>query len=456
MRFDRLDKTVFAVVAILLAAIAIVALRGDRVGATVTGGTPADGAQRVSVRAPVTFVFSEPMDITTLQSRVDIRPPLSGTLRGAGAVAIFVPAQPLQPDTEYTLVLRAGGKSLRGRLMQKDHSLRFQTRRARIAYLTPSEENSNLVVHDPQTGAMQRITSEPLGVYDYAISPDGARAVVSINRDASGSRDLWLIALDGSSRERLLACDEQVCQTASWSADGTRIAFERRALIQRTIGKLPGPARIWLLDVASKETVPLFADTQRIASLPLWSPVDDRLVFVDSTDSSLSVIDTNTLQPTQLPSNLGDPGAWSPDGSQLIYPDIAPFDDRGFNQLLRVDFARNVITTVFPITTNNDASIAWSPASSEIAFSRQEAGTRGAIGAQIWLANADGTQARKLTQDLSFSNFRLSYSPDGRVLMAQRFELGKPYAKPQVVLVETVTGNERVLAEDASQPSWVP
>jgi len=320
-----------------------------------------EGAQATSVRSAVRLVFAEPMDVTSLDGRLEVHPAISGTLRASGATIIWTPAQALAPDTSYTVTVRAGGKSVRGRDMLREHSLHFRTRRPRVAYLAPSQGAADLYLLDPQTAEAKRVTSEPYGVHDYAVSPDGERAVTAVNRSDEGERDLYLIDLDSGSRELLLRCDGQVCQTPSWSADGTRIAFERRELVQRAIGKLPGPARVWLMDVATRETVPLFADSQRIGSLPTWSPTDDRLAFVDMNESAITVIDTaapadpNSI--VQLPSNLGDPGAWSPDGVQLIYPDITPLEDRGYNQVLRADFARNVITTVFPISTVNDAAV---------------------------------------------------------------------------------------------------
>jgi Tol biopolymer transport system component len=457
MRFDRLDKTALTVIACLLAAIAIVLLRGDRVGAALTGTQPARAAQNVSLRTPIGFMFAEPMDINSLHGLLETTPLISGTLRGNGSSVFFVPTQPLQANADYQITLRAGGRSLRGRLMQTDAVLRFRTRQPQLAYLTPAAGAANLVLHDPVSGQIRRITSEPYGVFDFAISPDGTRAALSVIRDADGARDLWLVSLDGSAaREQLLRCDAQVCQSPAWSADGTRIAFERRALIQRTIGTLPGPARIWLMDVASKETVPLFADTQAIAALPSWSPVDDRLLVVDSRDSGLTIVDTRSQQIVRLPSNLGDPGAWSPDGARVIYPDITPRDDRGFTQLLRVEFATSVITTVFPISTSDDSSIAFAPSGGQIAFSRRQSGPRAQSGAQVWTAHLDGSGLRQLTDDATHSHFRVSYSPDGALLTAQRFALGEPYAKPEIALLSADGGPVRVLAKDASQPVWVP
>jgi Tol biopolymer transport system component len=459
-RFDRLDRVVLICAAVLAVAVLAIGVRGDQVGASVLRSLPADSAQNVSVRTPLTFTFTEPLDAASFSGKVRVEPPLSGTVRVNGSTLIFSPVQPLRPNTAYRIVIDPGGRSTRGRAMVSQYALSFTTRQTRLAYMAPSGEIRDVYLTDPESGATQRVTSEPYGVFDFAISPDGSRAAVSITRDKTGSRDLWLVNLDGSGRERLVECTEEVCQTPAWSADGQRIAFERRKLIQRTIGKLPGPSRIWLYDIPSQSSAPLFEDAQRIGALPRWSPVDDRLLFVDSSDSMLSVIDTVSQQSTQIPSRLGDPGAWSPDGSQVIYSDILEFEDFGFSQMFRANLVSGVITTVLPVSTTNDAAVSWSPDGAQLAFSRQIAGTRGAIGAQIWLTPPDGAAPgaglRQLTNNNAFTHAEINWSPDRRWLSARRFELREQYAKPQIILVRLDSGETRLLLEDAMSAEWVP
>jgi Tol biopolymer transport system component len=431
-------------------------LRGDRIGASVLRTVPQDNGGNVSTRTPLAFTFAEPLDAASFAGKITVEPPLAGVTRVNGTNLIYTPSEPLRANTRYRVIIRSGGRSLRGRVMTQDHSITFTTRRPQLAYLAPSEAPSDLYLADPESGATQRITSEPFGVFHYAISPDGERIVASITRDDSGSADLWLMNIDGSARERLVTCTEEVCQSPAWSADGRRIAFERRKLIQRAIGKLPGPARIWLLDMTSRQTSPLFDDDQHIASLPRWSPVDERLLFYDQTDSALTIVDTFSQKSTQIPSTLGDPGSWSPDGASVIFPDILPLDDRGYSQMLRADLSAGIITTVFPISTHNDAAVAFSISGDQLAFSRQEAGLRSAIGPQIWLARPDGSRLRQLTFDRAFSHFRLAWSPDGRWISAQRFQLVEQYAKAEVYLAPVDGKPGTTLIKDAILPEWVP
>jgi hypothetical protein len=64
MRFDRLDRVALIVIGVLIAATALVVLRGDQVGAAVVRSSPAADAAAVSTRSLIAFTFAEPMDVT--------------------------------------------------------------------------------------------------------------------------------------------------------------------------------------------------------------------------------------------------------------------------------------------------------------------------------------------------------------------------------------------------------
>ncbi|NJM42423.1 MAG: hypothetical protein HC853_17635, partial [Anaerolineae bacterium] len=370
-----MDKTVFAVAAGLALLFAFFLLRGDQIWRAIIRSTPVDNAQSVPARSPISFTFGEPMVTGTLEGKVSLQPSAGaagaaseagaalGTLRWSGATASFVPSAALLPNTEYQLVIKAGATSTRGRSMLRDHVIRFRTSLPRMAYLSPANSpTSDVYITGLESESpVQRLTFEPFGVHSYAISPDGTRVAYAAKRDLNGEMDLWVINTDGGGREQLLRCNDQVCQYPSWSADGTRIAYEQHNLIKGRLGNSPGPSRIFLLDVDSKQAYPLIDDSQRLGFLPRWSPVGDKLAFYDSTQSAVIVVDVATADQIELPSVYGDSGTWSPDGAQLIYSDLVPVEDRRYNQLLRVDLARSVITPALPLTVTNDILGVWSP-----------------------------------------------------------------------------------------------
>ena len=461
MRIDRLDKTVLIVVAVLTLGFVFFLMRGDQVGAQIIRSNPAANAQNVPARSPIRLTFSEPMITSTLEGKVSLQPNTPGTLHWSGATAAFVPSVALQPDTDYQLVIKAGATSTRGRSVLRDQVIRFHTGRPRLAYLSPSNGTSDVFVIGLEPNApAQRLTSEPFGVHSYAISPDGTRLAYAAKRDANGAMDLWLVNTDGgagsANRESLLRCDDQVCQYPAWSADGTRIAFEQHNLIKGKLGNSPGPSRIYLLDVASKNAYPLIEDSQRLGFLPRWSPVGDKLAFYDSTQSAVIVADIATADQIQLPSVYGDSGTWSPDGAQLIFSELVPVEDRRYNQLLRADLARNVITPVLALSVTNDILGVYSPGGDRIAFGRQARNKRAGFGSQIWIANADGGNAHALTEDAGVNYGALGWSADGQWLASLRWDLNTPNAVPEVWLVNSTSSERRKLLTDAWQPTWFP
>lgn len=458
VRVDRLDRAALAFVAALLVIILLLILRGDQVGVRVTRTAPVDQAQGVSTRAQVALTFSEAISATAMDGRIQITPPLSGTWRWSGTTAYFVPAGVLQQDTAYTVTVLPGAQSIKGRVMLHGLTWSFHTGHPRVVYLYPATDIANLYVQEiSQNAARRRLTDEPLGVYDFAISPDGLRIVYSVTRE-NGSRDLWVINADGTGPHQLVACDQQVCQSPSWSADSARIAYERHTLVQGALGVSPGPAHIYLYDFNSQTSTPLMNDTQQLGNLPNWAPVGDTVAFYDPTASMITLYNVVSGERVQLNSVMGDPGAWSPDGQQLIYPDLKATDSGQYNQLLRADLVGGVIKPVMPLSASNDASVTWSPIGTQIAFTRQHISTGGRtpLGPQVWVSTPQGVGAHALTDQEGYSYGGLAFSPDGEWIVAVRNNLQMPNPKPQLWLMRKDGSQQSQLADDATIPAWLP
>jgi Tol biopolymer transport system component len=462
MRFDRLDRAALLAIAGLAVLIILLLLRGDQVGAQAVRLSPEAGAQGVSTRATIALTFDEPMDAASVEQRLRITPDVSGTLRWNGRTVTFVPQHALQSDSAYTVSVAAGAHSERGRSLLRDVTWSFRTGHPRVVYLSPVTGNANLLVSDIDTGGeTRRITDEPLGVYDFAVSPDGQRIAYSADRDQTGARDLWLVNADGSGRDRLVDCAPDICQNPSWSADGARLAYERRTMVQGSAGLSAGPARVWLLDLTSRSAALLLADSQQLGTLPRWAPDGNRLAYYDPQQHNIMVLDVASGERTQLPSTPGDPGAWSPDGTQLIYPELEASDIGAFNQLLRADLVAGVITPVMALSTTNDSSVAWSPDGALIAFSRQrglpsQSGGFTPFGAQMWVSAADGSSAHALTDESEYNFGGLAWSPDGEWIAAVRNSLLAPNPQPEVWIMRRDGSAIRAIAQDATLPFWLP
>lgn len=456
-----LDRAALIAIVLLVAALAVILARGDRVGAQIVAFSPADGGS-VSTRPTLSITFSEPMATAEVETRLRMDPPVSLTLRWAGRTVYAQPQTPLLANTPYTLTVRAGAVSLRGRAQLGDFALHVRPRPARIAFMAPATGVPNLVVAGADGAGARQITSEAFGVFDFAIRPDGEKIVYSATRNAEGIRDLWLINPDGSGRERIVSCDDQACQSAAWLADGAQLVYERKTMTQGAIGRVPGAARIWLYDAASKDTAPLSADTQQLGALPRPAPSGAQIAYYDSNANAIALVDTQTGERQNLPSLLGDPGAWSPDAGKIIFPNLASSASGDYSQLFLADLARGEIAPFATMTDTNDISARWSPLGNRVAFTRQDrsipvlSGSFAPIGPQIWVALADGTRARQMTHDAEFSFGGLVWHPDGGGLAAVKIHLLTPDAKPEVWTMDADGANTRRIAQDATLPEWLP
>jgi len=463
MRVDQLDRAVAVTIAVTAVLAVIVLLRGDQVGVRIAQTQPENGAEEVGLRPVIGLTFSEQMQQNALEGRLTFSPPVTGTLRWSGNTARFTPASPLASDTAYTLTLRAGAPSARGRLTRDDVVVRFVTHHPRLIYLAPATGISDLVIADVGgAGQERRLSSEPFGVYDFAVSPDGRRIAFSANRDNGGSRDLYLVNIDGSERRRIVTCDQQHCNSPSWSADGSRIAFERRKLEKGAIGVIPGASRPYVYDANSGQASALFTDTQYVASAPRWSTAGETLSYYDTIQSILTVFDLSSGTTVEVPSVLGDAPAWAPDGKSFLLSDLVSGGGGRFQQLLRFDYATVTLTPVMPYTDTNDYGAAWSPAGGGIVFGRQAADSFSAasgvafFGPQVWIVGADGLNPRALTTDTEYSHAGMNWSPDGRWISFVRTNLRTINPIPEVWMIQPDGSGARNVARDATLPAWVP
>lgn len=101
-----------------------------------------------------------------------------------------------------------------------------------IAFVAPVTDaasgatETQLYTVAPATGAYKAITNEKKGAYDPAWSADGQWIVFSARSEKGDETDLYIMHADGSGRQRLT--DGGKDRGASWSPDGTQIAFLRQ------------------------------------------------------------------------------------------------------------------------------------------------------------------------------------------------------------------------------------
>lgn len=217
-----------------------------------------------------------------------------------------------------------------------------------------------------------------------------------------------------------------------------------------------GNSEIYLLRAGQKDWVNL-SNHEAGDNWPMWSPDGSRIVFqskragnldiwIMQADGSGQVQLTTDPEPDYLPS-------WSPDGKTILFtswrkeageetraPHIYAMEPDGARQ-------RRLVRE----SLNTSAGATWSPDGLSIAFER-----KGDKGADIYVADADGTNERRITDDQERNVYNGSpvFSPDGRSIAFSSDD-----ETAAALVITTLDGKSRrtVLAEGKNwYPRWSP
>lgn len=473
--FTHLDRTVIVVMLALVIALAVIVLLGDRVGVQLTQVSPLGTAHSTS---GISIRFGETMNHESVTERFRIEPEVDGEFNWSGSTVTFQPAGALMPGDTYTVALEAGAVSESGRAVLSEYRYSFTVAEARIAYLAPADGSPfNIWIVDPADPTNpEQITNSQTGIYDFGVSPDGAKIAFAENNLNGGGSDIKLLDLESGALEQLTNCQLALCTTPIWRPDGRMIAYMRVEDDPQFGGS---PPRIWLLDLTTTPatTRPLFGQNQILGYGAQWSADGNRIALVDRGSVAILIYDFTSDHITSISSQAGDSGTLSPDGTRLVYPDLIA-DVRGalVNKLRMV----RVDTGEFePLSSEedsvNDQRAAWNPDGRMLAIARQDPGVARTI--QIVLYDTETGATTPLTDDLRYSNLLFFWDPTGTQLVVQRFaEAGLPNeaipanpsgeaatqeaaptsGKPEIWTFDAETGEGKLLVINGFAPRWVP
>ncbi len=221
--------------------------------------------------------------------------------------------------------------------------------------------------------------------------------LVAYTSDEGGRVSIWTIEADGTNAIDLTGAYGEDAFRPVWSPDGSRIAFAREDIfVVPVIGTPP---------VNTTDN----ADAQNIQAWNIsWSPDGSRFAYPSGGRLYTVGVSGRNIIEIAIGISEGQTPQWSPDGTRIAYShqtSNVTWDTRV------VHLGSSVIADLTDgggTSTNDQAT--WSPDGSRIAFRSTRSGS-----SAVWVMNADGSGQVELVADGGSSKKPMSpaWSPDG-------------------------------------------
>ena len=433
-------------------------------GPRLVARSPAPGAS-AAASSDLRLTFSQSMEPSSVSTRLHLSPPVDGELLWEGRTLIFRPHEGWPAGATIEVRLEAGARSLSGLATWFASNWRFTLRAPRLAYLWPAGQPADIYALLPLINAPERLTSLG-GVDDFTLGSRGTELAYTVER-SDGSTELRALRVDSGEDRLLFRCpDGERCSSPAISPDGRLVAFVRGEEASTGAGR----TRIWLLETGS--TDPLPASPERSSALmPFWSP-QGWLTYVDTTRGALVVVsasDPESIVPLGAsPSTQGERGAWSPDGSVLVYTDLRlPSGEAAEGEgaallethLFRWEPATGALMDL-SLTAGErveDGLPSFSPDGEWIVFGRRVlAAGQWTPGRQLWRMRVDGSQAEALTGESFINHGAPVWSPSGDRLAYLRYNVEAPLEPAELWWYDLGLGQSSQAVVGGYAPVWIP
>lgn len=485
---------------------------------------PSKDNRDVAIDVPMLVVFSEPVDKSSVTTSsivlLDNGDPIIGSfpITGSFQIAVdglsaeFIPGAPLQPQTNYALIINSGIHDLDADALDATITVTFATVAAppvadvgviAITAVTTAIENSPLdpdgytvsidysqAQHVDVNGSVA-VAGLKVGAHWVTLAglsgncglADGPRQEAKVVAgvptsitfhivcaplppitgrlafvsERDGNSEIYAVNADGTDPVRLTT-NTATDEGPAWSPDGKRIAF----VSNRDSGAEPlGGSDIYTMDADGSNVVRLTFGS--FNSGPSWSPDGRKIVFSGLRDGNLGIFVMSLDNPTTI-TNVGhargyqvDP-AWSPDGSKIAFTsDWRAFDFVYDAYVAKADGSGISILFEGPFLSIDGPQFyfqpAWSPDGGKIAV---------VVCAYAWdtcypnssvsVANADGSGLRSLVG--TDGSARPAWSPHAGVIAFGSRSCRTCQRSLQYMWV--TTGQSGVITPNGHSPSWRP
>jgi TolB protein len=270
-----------------------------------------------------------------------------------------------------------------------------------------------------------------------ASAPEAAEpGEIAFHSDSGGRDDFYAVKPDGTGLRQITVGEETVA-FPYWSPDGSKIAYLCCAR---------GETSIWVMDADGTEAHKV-ADAP--AGEPAWSPDGERLAYASYADESIWTVDSDGTDATPTGQQGGGP-EWSPDGMRLVFFSRRDFPNQDQRNEIYVANADGSDARRLTDDAVEDVLPVWSPDGMRIAWVRSVDGMP-----HIVVMDADGIVPLQLTNGPDLDDAP-AWSPDGsRILFVRYLDGADPFTLGQGnAEIFTVAADGGAATNLTRNPEW--
>jgi Tol biopolymer transport system component len=312
-----------------------------------------------------------------------------------------------------------------------------------------------------------RLLPHGSGGYRVAGAPTPSGRIALTQLSADGSNERLSVVDVGTGVVTPIPWSQGPALEASWSPDGTRIAFISDVGNTGSIGDLV------VADADGSNAATIVGG--RSVTWAAWSPDGTQIAFLgsaqDGAPMDVSVVNVDGSN-ERVVTEAGSwrQVSWSPDGSMLALSGLVGDSSMTGYDIYTIGVDGSNLRHLTDGTANEKAPV-FSPDGSQIAFMRQEPDTRGDYEYDVVVMNADGTDAHVLAGRPGYDGYPV-WSPDGAWIafasdrgatdaqLKENAAGNGDFSGMSVYLMDPAGGSVSLLidggTENAAATSWTP
>ncbi len=276
----------------------------------------------------------------------------------------------------------------------------------------------------------------------------GQNGLIAYEAYSNFQSDIYVVNKDGSFATNITRSAEQVELAPAFSADGTRIAFQRS-------GTDFSDGDIWTMAVDGSGQVPITDTPKADESYPTFHPDGTQVAYLRydhtsfKTDLWVSGVDGTGDRALTTSGDIGYGHiSWSPDGSKIVHA-RSPRSADGNSAIFVTDVVSGVSTRLTPLT-DYEFDPDYSPDGTRIVFTHSP--QQGFL--EHRLMNPDGTNVTVLvTDDDDTFTYGAVWAPDGSGVLVSASKDERPVVG--FIDVNTRAFTE-LMVQDGFTIAWQP